>query len=289
MKPWQKQVGTQDPNQTRWHRKPTCCHANQREFHAWWVERSSSFVQHNEFLDVLLQPLQQFSFWSDRKEERHVKERSRSDFQWRFTDGGTETNGSNEGETRQLGVTQALEREAQKFILHHWWTYVIWKMLNWRQSTKKYKDRAVLRSGIVNDDSESYAVFTEQGSSASQMTAAKIMDIISRLPGCDGQAADAVSAYTQVKMEDAHKLLKIPKSECPDIWIRLPRYKWPKSWSILEDPVVPLERNLYGHPLAGLLWERQFGKILLKHKFQIGNVVLYIVKKGYSYLCMWMT
>ena len=55
------------------------------------------------------------------------------------------------------------------------------------------------------------------------MTAAKIMDIISRLPGCDGQAADAVSAYTQVKMEDTHKLVKIPKSECPDIWIRLPR------------------------------------------------------------------
>ena len=45
------------------------------------------------------------------------------------------------------------------------------------------------------------------------MTAAKIMDIISRLPGCDGQAADAVSAYTQVKMEDAPKLLKIPISD----------------------------------------------------------------------------
>ena len=70
------------------------------------------------------------------------------------------------------------------------------------------------------------------------MTAAKIMDIISRLPGCDGQAADAVSAYSLVKMEDAHKLLKIPKSECPDIWIRLPRHKWPKSWSSMEDPVV---------------------------------------------------
>ena len=58
--------------------------------------------------------------------------------------------------------------------------------------------------------------------------------------------------------------MKIPKSECPDIWIRLPRHKWPKSWSSMEDPVVPLERNLYGHPLAGLLWERQFEKILLK-------------------------
>ena len=100
------------------------------------------------------------------------------------------------------------------------------------------------------------------------MTAAKVMDIISRLPSCDWQAADAVSAYTQVKMEDARKLLKIPKSECPDIWIRLPRQKWPKSWSSMEDPVVPLERNLYGHPLAGPLWERQFEKILLKHGWE---------------------
>ena len=82
---------------------------------------------------------------------------------------------------------------------------------------QKYKGRVVLRGDIVKDDSGSYAVLSEQGSSASQMTAAKIMDIVSRLPDCDGQAADAVSAQTQVKMEDAHKLLKIPKSECPDI------------------------------------------------------------------------
>ena len=43
------------------------------------------------------------------------------------------------------------------------------------------------------------------------MTAAKIMDIISRLPGCNGQAADAVAAYTQVKMEDAHKITENSK------------------------------------------------------------------------------
>ena len=129
----------------------------------------------------------------------------------------------------------------------------------------KYKGRVALRCDIVKDDSGSCAVFTEQRSSASQMTAAKIMEIISRLPGCDGQAADAASAKTQVEMEDAPKLLKILKSECPDIWIRLPRHKWPKSWSSMEDPIVPFERNLYGHPLAGLLWERQFEKILLKY------------------------
>ena len=64
-------------------------------------------------------------------------------------------------------------------------------------------------------------------------------------------------------MEDAPRLPKIPKAECPDFWIRLSRHKWPKSWSNIEDPVVPLERNWYGHPLVGLLWERQFEEVLL--------------------------
>ena len=60
------------------------------------------------------------------------------------------------------------------------------------------------------------------------------------------------------------------------------RYRWP-LWrdapphsrkeapgheSSMKDPVVPLERNLYGHLLAGLLWERQFEKILLKHGWE---------------------
>ena len=44
--------------------------------------------------------------------------------------------------------------------------------------------------------------FTEQGLIASQLTAAIVMDVVVRLPDCDGQAADAVSAYTQVKLED---------------------------------------------------------------------------------------
>ena len=92
---------------------------------------------------------------------------------------------------------------------------------------QKYKDRVVIRGDIVKNDSGSHAVFTEQGSSASLVTAAKVMDIISRQPGCAGHAADAVSAETQVKMVDAPTLLKIPKSDCPVICIRPPKHKWP--------------------------------------------------------------
>ena len=135
------------------------------------------------------------------------------------------------------------------------------------KNDQKYQGRVVLRGDIVKHDSDSYAAFTEQESSASQMTAGKVMDIISRLSGCAGQAADAVSAYTS-KNGRCSQFSKIPKSECPDTWIRLPRHKWPKSWSSMEDPIVLLKRNLYGHPLAGLLWERQFVNILLQHGWE---------------------
>ena len=92
---------------------------------------------------------------------------------------------------------------AEKFISHL-------KYSEFEPQYQKYKGRVVLRGDIVKDDSGSYAVFTEQGSSASQMKAGKVMDILSRLAGCAGQAADAVTAHTQVKVEDAHKLFKNP-------------------------------------------------------------------------------
>ena len=90
------------------------------------------------------------------------------------------------------------------------------------------------------------------------------MDVIAKLPHCEGQAADVVSACTHVNLEDAPRLHEIPKPECPDVWIRLPRHKWPKSWSSMEDPVVSLERNWYGDLLPGLLCERQFEEVLFE-------------------------
>ena len=91
------------------------------------------------------------------------------------------------------------------------------------------------------------------------------------VPGCKGQAADAVSAYTQVKMEDAHKLFKIPKSECPDIWIRLPKHNRLNHGQVWKTQSL-LWAKLYGHPSIRLLWERQFEKVLWK-KFHIGLFV----------------
>ena len=58
---------------------------------------------------------------------------------------------------------------------------------------------------------------------------------------------------TQVNMEDAATLEKLPKAECPDIWRRLPRHKWPTALSNITEPVVLLERNLRLAPCLSAL------------------------------------
>ena len=60
----------------------------------------------------------------------------------------------------------------------------------------------------------------------------------------------------------------------------------------MADHVVLLERIQYGHPLAGLLWERQFKKVLLEHEWdKVPNSDRLFVtqRKDYSCLCTWMT
>ena len=148
---------------------------------------------------------------------------------------------------------------------------------------RKYKGRVVLRGDIVKDNSGAYAVFTEQGSSASQMTAAKIMDIISRLPGCNGQAADAVSANTQVKMEDAHKLFKKFRNRS----VRTFGFVYHDTNGLNHGPIWKTQSFLLKRSCTVILWQdfcgkSQFEKILLKYgreKFKIGNVSLFIVKR----------
>ena len=50
------------------------------------------------------------------------------------------------------------------------------------------------------------------------------------------------------------------------------------------------ERNLYGHPLAGLLWEKRFEKGLLEHGWEkVPNleIACSLIEKDCSCLCKW--
>ena len=114
---------------------------------------------------------------------------------------------------------------------------------------QKYKGVVVFRGDIGKDDSGSYAVLTEQGSSTSHMTATHVMDVIARLPGCAGQAADAVSDYIQVRREDAPRLLV--------------HYGRPSRLSRKESVRSPSCRTIMGKAI----WESSIGTRLAKTIF----------------------
>ena len=62
---------------------------------------------------------------------------------------------------------------------------------------------------------------------------------------------DAVGAYTQASLEGE------------ETWITIPHEYWPREWKgKYTTPVVKLVLNLYGHPKAGLYWERHCTKAL---------------------------
>ena len=103
----------------------------------------------------------------------------------------------------------------------------------------------------MNDDSGSYAVFTEQGSSASQMTTPNVMDVYFK-----ATRMRRTSSRRNVCLhpgQNGRCTTIVQNSE-----VRMSRY--------LDTSIIFLhERNLYGHPLAGLLLERQLEKVLLDH------------------------
>ena len=106
--------------------------------------------------------------------------------------------------------------KAQQFILQRSWTCAISKTQSWKRCSEETKD--VL-----------YFVET-----SSKMTLARlqcspsrdvpchiwlvfnVLDVISSLPGCAGQASDAVSAYTQVKIGRRAKVFVVTRIREPN-------------------------------------------------------------------------
>ena len=85
---------------------------------------------------------------------------------------------------------------------------------------QKYHERVVLWRDNVQDEEGYRAAFAEQDASASQMKGAKFLDTISKRPGMARATSDAISAYTQVRMTEAPRLLRLPEEEGPEILIR---------------------------------------------------------------------
>ena len=183
-------------------------------------------------------------------------------------------------------------RRAQKFILPHWWTSVIRKMLNWKQSTKNVKVelyseatlwkmiRDLMQSSlnriisISNDSSKSHGYHLQ----IAWLRWTSSRRSISLYPGKNGGCTQIVE-NSQIGM--SRHLDSSTTTQMSKIMVqygRPSRFSWAKS-----------VRSSFSRTVMGkAIWENPI-EVRLGEGFQIGNAYSYTVKKGYSYLCMWMT
>ena len=182
-------------------------------------------------------------------------------------------------------------RRALQFILHHYWTYVIWKMLNWRQNTKNtkvelysvvilWKTLWVLRSihwtrifSISNDSRQDHGYHLQ----------------IARLRWTSSRRS--INLYPSKNGRCSHYCKFQNRS------VQTFGFVYHDTNGLNHGPAWKTQSFLLKGICMVILWQDCYAKSNLRNsywnmagrKFQIGNVSLYIVKKDYSYLCMWMT
>ena len=111
---------------------------------------------------------------------------------------------------KQKGGYSLKDKETKrKSTSPYWWTHVTWKT-RIGPKLQKYIGRVVLCVTLWKTTLEPMQFSLNKYRLASQMTAAKVMDVIERLPDCEGQATDAVSAYTQVNWRMLQNYWKFP-------------------------------------------------------------------------------
>ena len=111
-----------------------------------------------------------------------------------------------------------------------------------------YKGRFVFQGSNIRGKFGLQQLFPDQGSGASFMTASRVMDATSLLPGCTGQQSDAPQPYT--KSESGCGM----GDEAYETWCDIPRDYWVEPGllhkdgtlksGIPHDPVVRLRRSL---------------------------------------------
>ena len=122
----------------------------------------------------------------------------------------------------------------------------------------KWKGRIVYGGDAIRNIFGDEVLFEDVGTVPSTMTATRCLAAAKALyPDMELLMADCLRAYTQAKMTGVTS------------YVRLPRAWWPAHWhGKYKDPVVPLERALYGHPAAGDMWHSKISSVLKAIGFQ---------------------
>ena len=96
------------------------------------------------------------------------------------------------------------------------------------------------------------AVFAQQGASSLAAGSDRSLGCNYQTP-CHGGSSQRRSSSLRTGARVGSTRIACECQKQPQVWIIPPPSRRPTQRDSMKEPVVLLERNLYGHPLAGLL------------------------------------
>ena len=151
------------------------------------------------------------------------------------------------------------------------------KMRSWNRSIRSTKARSCSEVTFWKTTQAHTRYSQSKARLSHEWRPPKVMDVIARPPGCAGQAADAISAYTQVEKEDAPPLFE--KSE-----VRMSRH-WDTSTTTQVAQIMVQHgrssrsfwtksvRSSFGRTVMGkAIWENPIAT-RLGEGFQLGMLI----------------
>ena len=154
-------------------------------------------------------------------------------------------------------LRSAARREQRKVKIAELLTLCGIKFFELPQQQWKYKGRICYRGDSIFDAHGNHVLFEETATTPTSLVALNLALFFGCRDGNQVSLADAVQAFLQADLSEAGE---------PDTWVILPEELWLESWRAKFEPgskiVVRLRKSLYGHPLAGKLWQRHLSAVL---------------------------
>ncbi|CAE7436520.1 unnamed protein product, partial [Symbiodinium sp. CCMP2592] len=118
---------------------------------------------------------------------------------------------------------------------------------------RKFKGRVVYRGDKIYDELGNLVQFTDTATNPTAITALNVALWFACMPGNTASSSDAIQAFLQSVLPE-------------ETWVALPPELWLEEWHQRfkkgDRVVVRLRKSLYGHPLAGKLWEEHLASKL---------------------------
>ena len=149
----------------------------------------------------------------------------------------------------------------KQFTSRIWWTSVTWRTPNLQNTSKNYKGRVVLQVRQRQRRRRTQRSFHRARCFGVSDGSGKVLGHHLKVSWYGWKNTwRELNVHSSPRWPKLQVLLRLPKEESPEIWIRAPPRQRPEGWEKIGDPVLPLAKKLVWSPIGWPSLGKKFWK-----------------------------